>query len=123
MRLTSGKTAYIEAQEMQGSSQMTGSAITSAELDPRRRRLLFRAWHRGIREMDLILGQFADNELAGLVGADLEEFEAILGEDDNDLFKWICGKAERPQHLKTILFERIMAFNPAEAFPSLVTRS
>ena len=102
---------------------MTGSTITSAELDPRRRRLLFRAWHRGIREMDLILGQFADNELEGIGGADLDEFEAILGEDDNDLFKWICGKAETPERLKTPLFARIAAFRPAEAFPSIATRS
>jgi antitoxin CptB len=102
---------------------MTGSTISSAELDPRRRRLLFRAWHRGIREMDLVLGQFADNELAGIDGADLDEFEAILGEDDNDLFTWICGKAETPQHLKTTLFRRITAFRPEEAFPSIATKS
>jgi antitoxin CptB len=102
---------------------MTGSTITSAELDPRRRRLLFRAWHRGIREMDLILGQFADNEISGIDGADLDEFEAILGEDDNDLFKWICGEAEMPLHLQTPLFRRIAAFRPQEAFPSIATQS
>jgi antitoxin CptB len=102
---------------------MTGSTITSAELDPRRRRLLFRAWHRGIREMDLILGQFADNELTDIDGADLDEFEAILGEDDNDLFKWICGKADAPERLKTPLFERIAAFRPEETFPSLAARN
>ena len=101
---------------------MTGTTITSAELDPRRRRLLFRAWHRGIREMDLILGQFADNEISRIDGADLDEFEAILGEDDNDLFKWICGEAERPERLKTPLFERITSFRPGEAFPSIATK-
>ena len=102
---------------------MTGSTITSAELDPRRRRILFRAWHRGIREMDLILGQFADTGLSTMEGADLDEFEAILGEDDNDLFKWICGKTELPGHLRTPLFHRIAAFRPEEAFPSIETKS
>ena len=102
---------------------MTGSTISSADLDPRRRRLLFRAWHRGIREMDLVLGQFADNELGGIDDSDLDEFESILGEDDNDLFKWICGKAETPRRLKTPLFERISAFRPEEAFPSIATKS
>lgn len=106
---------------MQEQKAMTGSTITSAELDPRRRRMLFRAWHRGIREMDLILGQFADTEIRTLDGADLDEFEAILGEDDNDLFKWICGKSETPPHLRTALFSRIVAFRPEEAFPSIVT--
>ena len=101
---------------------MTGSKITSADLDPRRRRLLFRAWHRGIREMDLVLGQFADSEIATLEGLELDAFEAILGEDDNDLFKWICGKAETPDRLRTPLFLRIVAFRPEEAFPSLATR-
>jgi antitoxin CptB len=95
---------------------MTGTKRTSAELDPRRRRMLFRAWHRGIREMDLIFGQFSDNELAGLADADLDEFERILAEDDNDLFKWICGEKELPERLDTPLFRRIAAFRPEEAF-------
>ena len=51
---------------------MTGTKHTGEGLDARRRKLLFRSWHRGMREMDLILGQFADNELAGIDGADLE---------------------------------------------------
>jgi antitoxin CptB len=95
---------------------MTGTTRTSAELDPRRRRILFRAWHRGIREMDLIFGQFADNELRHISGADLDEFEAILTEDDNDLFNWISGEKPLPERLKTPLFARITAFRPEEAF-------
>ena len=95
---------------------MTGTTRTSAELDPRRRRTLFRAWHRGIREMDLIFGQFADTELATISAADLDEFEAILAEDDNDLFKWISGEKPLPERLRTPLFARIAAFRPEEAF-------
>ena len=78
--------------------------------------MLFRAWHRGIREMDLIFGQFSDRELAGLNEADLDEFEAILGEDDTDLFKWISGEKPLPKRLMTPLFARIVAFRPDEAF-------
>lgn len=96
---------------------MTGTTRSTAELDPRRRRILFRAWHRGIREMDLIFGQFADHELARLSDAELDEFERVLTEDDNDLFKWICGEQEMPDRLKTPLFARISAFRPEEAFP------
>ncbi|MDB5522512.1 MAG: hypothetical protein JWM58_275 [Rhizobium sp.] len=95
---------------------MTGTNRTSAELDPRRRRTLFRAWHRGIREMDLIFGQFADNELGRLDETELEEFEGILAEDDNDLFKWICGDLALPVRMRTPLFSRISAFRPDEAF-------
>jgi antitoxin CptB len=98
------------------SSEMTGTNRTSAELDPRRRRILFRAWHRGIREMDLIFGQFADTELRDLPEAELDEFERILGEDDNELFKWICGEQILPERLRTPFFARIAAFRPEEAF-------
>jgi antitoxin CptB len=102
---------------------MTGSTISSAELDPRRRRLLFRAWHRGIREMDLVLGQFADNQLSAIDEAELDEFEAILGEDDNDLFNWICGKTPTPDRLQTPLFRQITAFRPEDVFPSIATQA
>jgi antitoxin CptB len=95
---------------------MTGSSQTTATLDVHRRRVLFRAWHRGIREMDLILGQFADTELGTLADAELDEFERILDEDDNDLFKWICGDQQLPERLQTPLFARISAFRPEEAF-------
>ena len=99
---------------------MTGTRSSSADLDPRRKRMLFRAWHRGIREMDLIFGQFADLELAGLDAADVDEFERILGEDDNDLFKWISGEKPLPDHLETPLFRRIREFQPEEAFRRVV---
>ena len=60
---------------------MTGSRRTSADLDPRRRKILFRAWHRGIREMDLLMGQFADAEIGTLTESELDDFEALSNED------------------------------------------
>lgn len=57
---------------------MTGSTLAAGNLDVRRRKLLFRAWHRGMREMDLILGQYADQYLPGFSDAQLDEFEEIL---------------------------------------------
>ncbi|WP_238183519.1 succinate dehydrogenase assembly factor 2, partial [Methylobacterium trifolii] len=57
---------------------MSGTTRTSADLDPRRRRILFRAWHRGIREMDLIMGRFADAEIGTLSEAELDQFEALI---------------------------------------------
>ena len=55
---------------------MSGTTRTSADLDPRRRRTLFRAWHRGMREMDLIMGRFADAEIGTLSDEELTTFEA-----------------------------------------------
>lgn len=91
---------------------MTGITRTSADLDPRRKRILFRAWHRGIREMDLVFGQFADNELAGLAEGDLDELETIMAEEDNDLVKWVVGEWPVPERYRTPLFERIISYRP-----------
>lgn len=86
---------------------MTGTTRTSAGLDPRRRRALFRAWHRGMREMDLVLGGFADAHIDALSEIEFEEFEAILGEQDTELLKWVTGEAPTPAHRDTPLFRRI----------------
>lgn len=91
---------------------MTGTTRSSAELDPRRRRLLFRAWHRGIREMDLVLGSFADREIAAMDESALNEFERILGVDDRDLIRWVVGEIETPEEYRTAMFARIRAFRP-----------
>lgn len=91
---------------------MTGISRTSADLDPRRRRILFRAWHRGIREMDLILGQFAEAEIASLSDAELDELETIMREEDNDLVRWITGEQPLPERFATVLFARIAAYRP-----------
>ncbi|MAM09126.1 MAG: succinate dehydrogenase assembly factor 2 family protein [Rhizobiaceae bacterium] len=91
---------------------MTGLKRTSADLDPRRRRMLFRAWHRGIREMDLILGQYAEENIAAMDEVTLDQFEAIMAEEDNDLIAWINGAEPVPAHLRMPLFDRIAAYRP-----------
>lgn len=55
-----------------------------------------RAWHRGTREMDLILGQFADLRLEGFDADALDAFEALLAEDDHDLYRWVAGTDPAP---------------------------
>ncbi|MBA5803027.1 succinate dehydrogenase assembly factor 2 [Rhizobium changzhiense] len=91
---------------------MTGVTLTSAGLDPRRRRILFRCWHRGIREMDLVFGQFAEAEVARLSEAELDEFETIMEEEDNDLVRWIMGTWPVPERFQTPMFARIAAYKP-----------
>lgn len=91
---------------------MTGTTRTSADLDPRRRRLLVRAWRRGIREMDLILGGFADQNIAALSEAELDTLETLMAEDDADILSWINGEKACPPEFATPLFARITAFRP-----------
>ena len=88
---------------------MTGTTRTSAGLDPRRRRALFRAWHRGMREMDLVLGSYADRYVEEMSEAEFAEFEEILGENDTDLLKWVTGEVPTPAGRDTPLFRRIAA--------------
>ena len=68
----------------------------TADEDPRLKRLRIRSWRRGTKEMDLILGTFADRHLAELSVPELEAFEALLEENDPDLYRWVSGQAEAP---------------------------
>jgi len=93
---------------------MSGTTRTSADLDPRRRKLLFRAWHRGMREMDLIMGRFADAEIGALSEADLDEFERLIEVLDRDLLSWVTGEAAVPENYDTVLFRRLKGFHHHE---------
>lgn len=64
--------------------------------DKRLERLRFRSWHRGTREMDLLLGSFADAQLAGLSSLELDQYEALLEMSDPDLYRWMTGGEEPP---------------------------
>ena len=76
-------------------------------LDARRRRARFRSWHRGMREMDLILGPFADAEIAALTPGELEQYEELLELLDVDLLDWITAKRETPPHVPGELLARV----------------
>jgi antitoxin CptB len=65
--------------------------------ETRMKRLRIRSWRRGTKEMDMILGPFADSGLAGLDDAALEAIEALLDENDNDLYTWVAGTVETPE--------------------------
>jgi antitoxin CptB len=90
---------------------MTGPGISSDGLDERRRRLLFRSWHRGIREMDLVLGRFADAEIAKLSDADLDEYETWLEIPDQKIYSWVNGSQAAPAEVDTPLFRRLRSFH------------
>jgi antitoxin CptB len=77
----------------------------TAETETRRKRLRLRAWRRGTREMDLILGGFADARLGALDAAGLDAFEALMDENDQDLYAWVAGQAEPPSAHASMLAE------------------
>ena len=78
--------------------------------DIRRKRLLFRSWHRGTKETDLLLGSFAEAHLGALSEAQLDRYEALLEENDALLFDWITGRTPAPAEKDSDVLRLLMAF-------------
>jgi antitoxin CptB len=94
---------------------MTGSTRSSGGLDDRRKRLLFRCWHRGTREMDLILGRFADAAIAELSDDELVQLERLIEIPDPDLYAALTT-TDKPlaAEFQGALFDRIKAFRAVD---------
>jgi antitoxin CptB len=93
---------------------MTGSTRSSSGLDDRRRRLLFRCWHRGTREMDLILGRFADAEIASLGDDELAQLERLIEVPDPELYAALTGDTPPATEYADGLFDRIKSFRSVD---------
>ncbi|HEY0052366.1 MAG TPA: succinate dehydrogenase assembly factor 2 [Caulobacteraceae bacterium] len=81
-----------------------------AEDDARLRRIKFRAWHRGFREADLILGPFADRHAGELSSAQLDAFERLLEAPDPTLYAWITETEAVPEEHAGEVLELIQSF-------------
>jgi len=79
-------------------------------MDPRLKKLKYRAWHRGFVEADLILGPFADAHLETLGEADLDHFERLLEQPDHDLYAWIVGQGSPPADMDLPVLALIRGF-------------
>jgi antitoxin CptB len=93
---------------------MTGPTRSSGGLDDRRKRLLFRCWHRGTREMDLILGRFADAEIANLTEGELAQLEHLIEVPDPDLYAALTGDTPLAPEYASSLFDRIKSFRAVD---------
>lgn len=78
--------------------------------DARLKKLRFRAWHRGFREADLILGPFADAHLPRLSADQLDAFEALIEQPDPDLYAWIIGSLPTPEAFDGEVLDLIRSF-------------
>lgn len=70
--------------------------MTHETPENRLKRLKMRSWRRGTKEMDMILGPYADANIASLSSSDLELYEALLKENDQDLYVWMSGQQDIP---------------------------
>ncbi|MGR3724605.1 succinate dehydrogenase assembly factor 2 [Abyssibius alkaniclasticus] len=69
----------------------------------RLKRLRIRSWRRGMKEMDLLLGPFSDGSIAALSHAELDAYEALLEENDQDLYRWFSGASPMPDDHAAII--------------------
>lgn len=85
---------------------------SNPDSDVVRKRLLWRACHRGIKEMDLIIGGFAEAHLAGLSAAELTDFARILELPDQEMLAWVTRVERVPEGVRSPLLDRILDFQP-----------
>ena len=78
------------------------------DLDKKRKRLIFRSWHRGTREMDLIMGSFADEYVPAFNEEQLSLYDEILMHSDPDLYNWVSGKEDVPANYINEVMERLL---------------
>jgi antitoxin CptB len=91
--------------------------FSTEPMDDRRKKLQFRAWRRGFREIDLILGGFADRKLADLDETGLDAFERLLEARDQDVYEWLTGQSAAPAEYDTPTLALIRAFQNEVAQP------
>ena len=80
-------------------------------MDALRKKLIFRAWHRGTREMDIIMGRFAESHVPSFDDARLRQFEELLGENDPDLYDWLVGKETAPERCDHAVMQALRDFH------------
>jgi antitoxin CptB len=81
-------------------------------IETRRKRLLWRASHRGLREMDLMLGGFTKSHIGQFSESELDELETIIAMPDQDLLGWILGEAPVPQGQASATLKALLSYRP-----------
>jgi len=92
---------------------MSDTTGADDELAVRRRKLKFRSWHRGMREMDLIMGRFADASLDAMAPAELDDYERLMEMPDPELFGWVLADQPPPADIDSAMLRRLRAFHRA----------
>jgi antitoxin CptB len=76
----------------------------------KRKQLLFRSWHRGTREIDLMLGKFADSHVPGFDEAQLALYDRFLNNSDPDIYNWLTGQEPLPPAEDTVVTRLLLDF-------------
>lgn len=79
-------------------------------LKNKRKKLIFRSWHRGTREMDLIMGRFAENHIPEMEKKDLADYEELLSCPDPDIYNWVSGREEIPEEFQWSILLKLVDY-------------
>ncbi len=82
------------------------------EQDQRLKRLYYQSGHRGTKELDIILGNFAEKYLHTLSDTEINDYEALLEVEETDLYNWLTGIESVPEALNTVVFKKIAMHRP-----------
>lgn len=82
--------------------------IIDQNIENKRKQLTFRSWHRGTREMDLIMGSFADENIASFTEEEIKLYDDILQIPDPDLYDWVSGRKEPPSNVMNSVLEKFI---------------
>lgn len=94
----------------------TGRKVTTSgmeDIENRQKRLIYRSWHRGTRELDLIMGTFAEAHVPKMNKAELDLYDEILATPDPDVYDWISGQKPAPANLLNPVLEKLLAHDYA----------
>lgn len=91
---------------------MTGESVDNEE-EGLRRRLLFQSRHRGVKELDLILGPFAERYVPAFGAEELKDFAVLLAEPDPDIYDWLAGRVPLPARLQNRVTSLLLSFRIA----------
>lgn len=84
--------------------------VTEDNISIKRKQLVFRSWHRGTREVDLLLGRFADAHVGGFDAEQLAQYDRFLNNSDPDIFNWVSGQEPLPPAEDSAAVRLLMAF-------------
>jgi antitoxin CptB len=107
VKLTSGHADLADCQQ-----RTVASKTPSMTIDVLRKKLLYRALHRGTKELDLLVGGFALARLASLEQEQLDQFEQILEIPETELADWFMGRKMVPKDVDCVLIREMLAFRP-----------
>lgn len=91
--------------------------MTLEDIENRRKRLIFRSWHRGTREMDLIMGTFAEKHVPAMEIAELDLYEELLHTPDPDVYDWVSGQKSVPANVMNPVIEKLLNHEYADYSP------